>query len=92
MVLLTIWQLNRPQVLRSVHCLHTASKLFDLPQLLLAAVYLSSGVASTSVASGAAFLQLAVSGASFVLTMLWLCLQLADSRGKPSMEGRLIHT
>ena len=70
----------------------------DLPQLIVAATYLGLGGGTTSGDSLAALLQLIVSGTSFVLLLLFLCLQLADtsiaSQGKglnrqPTLSGKL---
>ena len=79
----TAW---RNVALRRILSLHTASKVVeDLPQLVLAGVFLvhTSAAADLSVsdsgAVGAAIVQLLVSGVSFVLTLLWLGLQIADS-------------
>ena len=74
---------SRRTVLVRIQKLYLAGKCIeDLPQLAIAAAYLvwksSSGeLAGASV--GTALLQLVVSGASFLLTLIWLCLQVADS-------------
>ena len=74
---------SRRFVLVRIQKLYLAGKCIeDLPQLAIAAAYLvwksSSGeLAGASV--GTALLQLVVSGASFLLTLIWLCLQVADS-------------
>ena len=74
--------------------LHTASKVEDLPQLIIASIFLvhrSVFLATTpppppppprtsSGAVGAAIVQLVVSGVSFALTLLWLGLQINDLR------------
>ena len=80
----------RKVALRRILIIHTASKVVeDLPQLLLAGVFLvhTSGADDLSVsdsgAVGAAIVQLTVSGVSFVLTLLWLGLQIVDSH-RPS--------
>ena len=83
----------RKVALRRILIIHTASKVVeDLPQLLLAGVFLvhTSGADDLSVsdsgAVGAAIVQLTVSGVSFVLTLLWLGLQIVDSH-RPSAAG-----
>ena len=79
--------------------LHTASKVVeDLPQLIIASIFLvhrsvftgdDAAAAATAAdeassgAVGAAIVQLVVSGVSFALTLLWLGLQIVDSR-RPS--------
>ena len=74
---------SRRFVLVRIQKLYLAGKCIeDLPQLTIAAVYLvqrsSSGeLAGASV--GTAVLQVVISGASFLLTLIWLCLQVADS-------------
>ena len=76
--------------------LHTASKVVeDLPQLIIASIFLvhrsvltgdDAAAAATAAdeassgAVGAAIVQLVVSGVSFALTLLWLGLQINDSR------------
>ena len=86
----------RKVALRRILVIHTASKVVeDLPQLLLAGVFLvhTSGADDLSVsdsgAVGAAIVQLTVSGVSFVLTLLWLGLQIVDSHRphRPSAAG-----
>ena len=51
----------------------------DLPQLVLAALFLGTQSGTQSDAEGAAVLQLVVSGVSLGLTIIWLGLQGADS-------------
>ena len=88
--------------------LHTASKVVeDLPQLIIASIFLvhssvltgdDAAAAATAAdeassgAVGAAIVQLVVSGVSFALTLLWLGLQIVDSRRpaattKPDLAG-----
>ena len=83
---------SRRFVLVRIQKLYLAGKCIeDLPQLAIAAAYLvwksSSGeLAGASV--GTALLQLVVSGASFLLTLIWLCLQVADSARMRSVTVR----
>ena len=79
---------DRSDALKRILKLHTASKVVeDLPQLVLVGVFLVhssvSDRADGSGAVGAAIVQLVVSGVSFALTLLWLGLQIVDSR-RPS--------
>lgn len=69
--------------------LHTVGKIIeDLPQLVIAAIYLSQrracdadvSCASGGGARGAATLQLVISGLSLLLTLLWLGLQVLDTK------------
>ena len=82
----------RRTVLVRIQKLYLAGKCIeDLPQLTIAAVYLvqrsSSGeLAGASV--GTAVLQVVISGASFLLTLIWLCLQVADSARMRSVTVR----
>ena len=79
---------DRSDALKRILKLHTASKVVeDLPQLIVVGVFLVhssvSDRADGSGAVGAAIVQLVVSGVSFALTLLWLGLQIVDSR-RPS--------
>ena len=87
---------DRSDALKRILKLHTASKVVeDLPQLVLVGVFLVhssvSDRADGSGAVGAAIVQLVVSGVSFALTLLWLGLQIVDSRRpaatKPDLAG-----
>ena len=70
----------RARVLRNILWLHMMHKLIeDLPQLVLAALFLGTQSGTQSDAEGAAVLQLVVSGVSLGLTIIWLGLQGADS-------------
>ena len=88
---------DRSDALKRILKLHTASKVVeDLPQLIVVGVFLVhssvSDRADGSGAVGAAIVQLVVSGVSFALTLLWLGLQIVDSRRpaattKPDLAG-----
>ena len=85
---------DRRDVLVRIQRLYLASKCIeDLPQLVIAAVYLSARGVSGDL-SGAtvntAVLQLAVSGVSFLLTMVFLGLQVADSARKGALSSRSV--
>ena len=70
----------RPAAERLIQRIHLASRCCeDLPQFVVAVVYLSLGGGSNSESRGAAALQLVVSGTSFGLALLFLCLQVADT-------------
>ena len=70
----------RPAAERLIQRIHLASRCCeDLPQLVIAAIYLSLGGGTSSESRGAAALQLLVSGTSFGLALLFLCLQVADT-------------
>ena len=86
----------REVAMQRILSLHTASKVVeDLPQLIIASIFLvhssvltgdDAAAAATAAdeassgAVGAAIVQLVVSGVSFALTLLWLGLQIVDSR------------
>ena len=88
--------------------LHTASKVVeDLPQLIIASIFLvhssvltgdDAAAAATAAdeassgAVGAAIVQLVVSGVSFALTLLWLGLQINDSRYAKIRRGVSVET
>ena len=81
-------------VLVRIQRLYLASKCIeDLPQLVIAAVYLSARGVSGDLSGAAvntAVLQLAVSGVSFLLTMVFLGLQVADSARKGALSSRSV--
>ena len=76
-------QTQRRAVLVRLQQLYLVGKcLEDLPQLAIAATYLAARGASGELsgsAVGTAVLNMVISGASFLLTLLWLGLQAADS-------------
>ena len=76
-------QTQRRAVLVRLQWLYLVGKcLEDLPQLAIAATYLAGRGASGELsgsAVGTAVLNMVISGASFLLTLLWLGLQAADS-------------
>ena len=76
-------QTQRRAVLVRLQQLYLVGKcLEDLPQLAIAATYLAARGASGELsgsAVGTAVINMVISGASFLLTLLWLGLQAADS-------------
>ena len=76
-------QASRRNVLVRLQRLYLAGKCIeDLPQLGIAAAYLAGRSASGELSGsgvGTAILNMVISGASFLLTLIWLGLQVADS-------------
>ena len=60
----------------------------DLPQLVISATYLVSRGELSGSAAGTAVLNIAISGTSFLLTLAWLGLQVADSARRHAMSGK----
>ena len=60
----------------------------DLPQLVISAAYLVSRGELSGSAAGTAVLNIAMSGTSFLLTLAWLGLQVADSARRHAMSGK----
>ena len=79
-------QTQRRAVLVRLQWLYLVGKcLEDLPQLAIAATYLAGRGASGELsgsAVGTAVLNMVISGASFLLTLIWLGLQVADSSNR----------
>ena len=79
-------QTQRRAVLVRLQQLYLVGKcLEDLPQLAIAATYLAARGASGELsgsAVGTAVLNMVISGASFLLTLIWLGLQVADSSNR----------
>ena len=98
----------REVAMQRILSLHTASKVVeDLPQLIIASIFLvhssvltgdDAAAAATAAdeassgAVGAAIVQLVVSGVSFALTLLWLGLQINDSRYAKIRRGVSVET